>query len=129
MPFAVVLYGRRTVVRMHRRLVELLDGERELVIARELTAVRKRARMHARRSGRLIDADPNRRRGEFVLAIGPPPPRADPALDQAQRVLTLLLADVPLKQAVRLCADITGVKRNVLYRQALALKAAQDDAP
>jgi len=45
----------------------------------------------------------------------------------AQRVLVLLLAELPLKQAVKLCAEITGVKRNRLYERALKMKSAQDD--
>ena len=38
------------------------------------------------------------------------------------RVLTLLLAELPLKTAVKLAAEITGASRNVLYDAALALK-------
>ncbi|MCW5620841.1 MAG: 16S rRNA (cytidine(1402)-2'-O)-methyltransferase [Burkholderiales bacterium] len=131
LPFAVVLYEAPHRLReCIDDLAELLGGERELVIARELTKLFESVHVcMLGEAGDWIDADPNRRRGEFVLVIGPPPPCADPALDEAQRVLTLLLAEVPLKQAVRLCADITGVKRNLLYRQALALKSAQDDAP
>jgi 16S rRNA (cytidine1402-2'-O)-methyltransferase len=37
-------------------------------------------------------------------------------------VLTLLLAELPLKTAVRLAADITGAPRNALYDKALSLK-------
>jgi 16S rRNA (cytidine1402-2'-O)-methyltransferase len=32
------------------------------------------------------------------------------------------LADLPLKQAVKLAVDITGVKKNVLYDFALSIK-------
>ena len=44
------------------------------------------------------------------------------------RTLDLLLAELPTKTAVRLCADITGQPRNALYQAALARKAAQADA-
>jgi 16S rRNA (cytidine1402-2'-O)-methyltransferase len=48
---------------------------------------------------------------------------------EALRVLRLLLAELPLKTAARLCADITGGSKNALYQQALALRqdaAGQD---
>jgi len=37
-------------------------------------------------------------------------------------VLALLLAELPLKQAVKLAAQISGIGRNTLYQRALALK-------
>ena len=37
-------------------------------------------------------------------------------------VLRLLLAELPLKTAVKLAADITGAPRNALYDTALKLK-------
>ena len=50
-----------------------------------------------------------------------PPPTGDDA--EAERVLRLLLAELPLKTAVRLAAEISGAPRNALYEQALALKS------
>ena len=41
---------------------------------------------------------------------------------QGQRVLQLLLAELPLKTAVKLAAEITGGSKNELYETALALK-------
>ena len=41
---------------------------------------------------------------------------------EAQRVLALLLAELPLKQAVKLAAEISGEKKNALYELALQLK-------
>ena len=47
-----------------------------------------------------------------------------PAGDDGHRVLQLLLAELPLKTAVKLAADITGAPRNELYEAALQLKNA-----
>jgi 16S rRNA (cytidine1402-2'-O)-methyltransferase len=44
---------------------------------------------------------------------------------ESLRTLDLLLAELPVKTAVRLCADITRQPRNALYQAALARKAAQ----
>jgi 16S rRNA (cytidine1402-2'-O)-methyltransferase len=45
-----------------------------------------------------------------------------------QRVLKLLLAELPLKTAVKLAAEITGSSKNTLYDAALALKKSADGA-
>jgi 16S rRNA (cytidine1402-2'-O)-methyltransferase len=46
------------------------------------------------------------------------------APEVGHRVLQLLLAELPLKTAVKLAADISGAPRNELYEAALALKKA-----
>ena len=46
--------------------------------------------------------------------------------DQAEPLLRALLAELPVKSAVRLAADLTGASRNDLYDQALAIKRAMD---
>ena len=42
--------------------------------------------------------------------------------EDGTRVLQLLLAELPLKTAVKVAAEITGVGRNELYDTALKLK-------
>ena len=42
--------------------------------------------------------------------------------DDAERTLKALLAELPLKQAVKLAVEITGAKKNDLYERALELK-------
>ena len=71
--------------------------------------------------------DSNQRKGEFVVVLQGAPVRGDEDAeqDELQRILRLLLAELPLKQAVALAADITGAKRNLLY--ALALKLNLND--
>ena len=63
-------------------------------------------------------------KGEFVVLLHPAPvPEDDSA---SLRVLQLLLAELPLKTAVRLAADISGAPRNALYETALALRKAAE---
>lgn len=106
-------------------LVALLSGEREIVIARELTKLFEEiARLPLHALPAWLAAHPNRTRGEFVLMLAPPPPIT--GLNSAdERVLRLLLEAVPVKTAARLASDITGQPRNALYQRALELKGEQ----
>ena len=55
-----------------------------------------------------------------------PAPRALPK-DDGLRVLQLLIAELPLKTAVKLAAEITGAPRNDLYDAALKLKSKGEE--
>ena len=121
-PCALVFYEAP-----HRVLETVADlaavlGERTLVIARELTKL-----FESIHSGPLTAAlawlkeDPNRQRGEFVLLVSGAPAGGDDG--EGERVLKLLLAEgLPVKQAAKLAAAITGAAKNALYERALALK-------
>ena len=104
-------------------LATLLEPSRTLVIARELTKLFEQiASMPLPEGPAWLAADDNRRRGEFVLVVSGPPPRE--GLDaETERVLRALLAELPVKQAAKLAAEITGAAKNDLYQRALQLKA------
>jgi len=96
-------------------------GTRAITIGRELTKqFEEIATVAASDFPAWLHGEPNRSRGEFVLVLHPALVTAEPGNEQ--RVLKLLLAELPLKTAVKLAADITGASRNVLYDAALALK-------
>lgn len=96
-------------------------GERQLTIGRELTKqFEEIATVSAEAFPAWLAQDANRLRGEFVLVLHPAPAAAQAGPDT--RVLKLLLAQLPLKTAVKLAADITGEPRNALYELALGLK-------
>jgi 16S rRNA (cytidine1402-2'-O)-methyltransferase len=103
-------------------LVELLEPQRDIVIARELTKLFEQIeRMPLAEAPAWLAADPNHLRGEFVLVVSAPPRRE--GLDAGtERVLAALLDELPLKQAARLAAQITGQPKNALYARALELK-------
>jgi 16S rRNA (cytidine1402-2'-O)-methyltransferase len=71
----------------------------------------------------VVKADPNQRRGEFVLIVqGAGELTLEPQEEELQRIIKILIAELPLKQAVALAAKITHAKRNHIYD--LALKAS-----
>ena len=108
-------------------LAAILGGEREIVIARELTKLFEA--IHGCRldqAGAWLAADANRQRGEFVLIVSGAQAEAQEGLSaEAERVLRLLLAELPLKQSAALAAAITGARKNELYARALALRGTQ----
>ncbi|HVE53834.1 MAG TPA: 16S rRNA (cytidine(1402)-2'-O)-methyltransferase [Ramlibacter sp.] len=96
-------------------------GAREVTVGREITKqFEEIATLHCEALPAWLQASAQRSRGEFALvlhAVDVPPDD-----DRATRVLELLLAELPVKTAVKLAAEITGAPRNALYEQALARK-------
>ncbi len=114
----------------HRVLACLTDmqavlGEtRFAVFARELTK-----RYETIQSGtfteliQFVANDPNQQRGEIVLVVAGQRETAIASnLADNTHLLTTLLAELPLKKAVELAADISGCRKNELYDLALKLK-------
>lgn len=119
-PRAVVLLEAPHRIEALARSLACL-GPRPVTVAREITKqFEEIATMPAQDVGAWLAAQSSRTRGEFVLVVHPAPPSEAPVQDL--RVLKILLAELPLKTAVQLCADITGEPRKVLYAAALALK-------
>lgn len=104
-----------------RDMQQVLGSQRRGLLARELTKTFET--LHAAPLDELVAwvaADADQQRGECVLVVeGAPEPEADEVSAQALRVLDLLLAELPVKRAARLAADITGVRKNLLYQVAL----------
>ena len=98
---------------------------RRVTLARELTKqFEEVATLEARAVPAWIAADANRSRGEFVLVLHAMAAEETTAVldSAAERTLTLLLAELPLKQAVSLASAISGAPRNALYERALTLR-------
>ena len=124
---------QRTVVfyESGRRIVDTLadlagafGGDRPAVIARELTKLHETVLSSTLQGlNQRLNGDDEQRRGEFVLLVrGAASGEIDEQEVEAERVLTILMAELPLKQAAGLAARITGAKRNQLYQRALALR-------
>jgi 16S rRNA (cytidine1402-2'-O)-methyltransferase len=112
-------------------LAELLP-ERAVCLARELTKLHEQSVvMNAAALPAWLAADANRSRGEFVLVIGGCPDTTADNGAEAERVLRILLQEMPASSAARVAAQITGERKKVLYERALALSqdATGDDSP
>ncbi len=100
-----------------------LLGPRRVTVGRELTKqFEEIATLPCADFSTWLAASPLRSKGEFALVLHP---QTAVAVDDSLRVLQLLMAELPLKTAVKLASDITGVARNGLYETALREKAAE----
>jgi len=102
----------------------VLGGERRVTFARELTKTFETIySCNLSDAVAWLEADTNQQRGEFVLLIEAVALKdAEEMPEETVRILKLLLAELPLKQAVKLATEITHEKKNVLYEFALQLK-------
>lgn len=96
-------------------------GARELTVGREITKqFEEIATLRCDAFAGWLQASAQRSRGEYALVLHAVPAREDDG--DALRVLRLLLAELPVKTAVKLAAEITGASRNELYDAALKMK-------
>jgi 16S rRNA (cytidine1402-2'-O)-methyltransferase len=127
LPYTLVFYeAPHRIMECVQDLHAVLGDARGITFARELTKMFES--IHSCKLGEALDwlaADPNRQRGEFVVLVEGAAAQPAGALSaDAQRVLHTLLEELPLKQAVKLAAQISGAKKNDLY--ALALEAQKN---
>jgi 16S rRNA (cytidine1402-2'-O)-methyltransferase len=107
-------------------LARALDRKRTLTIARELTKTFETiASMPLADASTWIAADPNRTRGEFVLIVDAPRSETESSAltPQSERLLAVLLDELPPARAARVAAAATGLARDARYARALALQA------
>jgi 16S rRNA (cytidine1402-2'-O)-methyltransferase len=111
-------------------LAAVLGPARPAGIARELT---KRFEQVYRGTLAELAArshdDANMSRGELVLVVGGAPAETDAAAASraALHTLELLLQELPVSQAARLAAQLTGRSRKELYEHALSLVPGTSD--
>lgn len=124
LPHTLVFYeAPHRVLECIADLQAVYGPERRLTIARELTKLYET--IHVCQLGEAADwfaADSNRLRGEFVLLVSGAEPATDETLVEGERVLQLLLEELPLRSAAKLAAAITGARRNDLYERGLVAR-------
>nr|WP_282571358.1 16S rRNA (cytidine(1402)-2'-O)-methyltransferase [Methylonatrum kenyense] len=105
-------------------LADLFGAERSATLTRELSKTFETVRRGT--LGELLDwlsADPQQRKGEFVLVVaGAPGPAESSGLAvQCDDLLQALLAELPASRAAALAARLTGEPKRTLYARAVEL--------
>ena len=103
-------------------IVSVLGGERQVVLARELT---KKFETVLSASATEIEqrllADDDQCRGEFVVLIAGQA-QSSAATDELDSMLTVLIEELPVRQAAQIASRLTGCKKNEAYARALEIK-------
>ncbi|KPZ15205.1 16S rRNA (cytidine(1402)-2'-O)-methyltransferase [Pseudomonas syringae group genomosp. 3] len=103
--------------------MELVFGaDRHALLAREITKTFETLKgLPLGELRAFVEADSNQQRGECVVLVAgwTQPEDEDVIGTEARRILDLLLEEMPLKRAAALAAEITGVRKNLLYQVAL----------
>ena len=123
----VLLESSHRIYRLMEQLVEIMPDKR-IVVAKELTKTHENfLNGQALDILKLFDDDPALTKGEFVVLIDNPRDKEKTDLADADiEMLELLLAELSLKKAVKLCSQLTGKKKNDLYQAALELSKSVD---
>jgi 16S rRNA (cytidine1402-2'-O)-methyltransferase len=109
-----------------RDIGEVLGSDREIVLGREITKT-----FETFYSGSVaevlaeLERDPHGSRGEFVVMVRgamAQPGNSKEATMDVDRVLRVLLAELPVKKVAKMAAELTGLSKNELYQRALELK-------
>jgi 16S rRNA (cytidine1402-2'-O)-methyltransferase len=109
-----------------RDIADVLGSDREIVLGREITKT-----FETFYSGSVADVlaelerDPHGNRGEFVVMVRGAAAQAgseEDATMDVDRMLRVLLAELPVKKVAKMASELTGLSKNELYQRALALK-------
>jgi len=110
--------------RLEDSLPALADvlGDRQAVVARELTKLHEEIRRGSLRELAAHYAKAGAPKGEATLLVAPPDAAAAPDRARIDAALKAALAFMPVKAAAEMIADLTDGSRKALYARALELK-------
>lgn len=110
------------IINTLKDMQEVFGSDRRATFARELTKTFETIkRMTLSDLTSWVEGDENQRKGEIVLVVeGAEAVAEDTA--QIDYYLSVLLADLPVKQSVKLVVKLTGKHKNDVYKRALELK-------
>ena len=105
-------------------MIKVIGPSRKIVLARELTKTYETFISGTLESVlEIIEKDLNQQKGEIVIVLaGADSSEEKIETQDSKRILSVLLEELPLKQAVSLGSKITGIQKNIFYKLALDLK-------
>ena len=101
----------------------VFGAEREAVLARELTKTYETIKKDSL-SGLVtfLTTDTVQQKGEFVLLVsGKQVDKNAEITEEAKKILAILSSELPLTQAAKIAAKMTGLKKSILYDFMLSL--------
>jgi 16S rRNA (cytidine1402-2'-O)-methyltransferase len=104
-------------------MVTIFGEERRVCLARELTKLHET--INTKPLAELlgwVSNDPNQQRGECVLLVEGAKQHQDASEVEVNRVLNLLLKELPVKKAAAITSALLGVSKNNAYEMALKLQ-------
>ena len=119
---AVFYEAPRRILNTMEKVAQILP-EHDVTLCREMTKTFESFyRLKAKDAPAFLEADPDRTKGEFVVAIGALKEDQGAISPQIVDALKTLVQTTPVKVACNVVANLTGLKKNDLYNLALELK-------
>lgn len=123
-PVTVVFYEAPHRVRAAlRAMVDVFGGEREAVLAREVTKLYETIRRGPLSElEQFVSVDSNQQKGEIVLLVSGVSADERSLDADTQALLERLAEELPAKRAAAVVAELTGLRKKELYDHLLARK-------
>ena len=119
---AVFYEAPRRILNTMEKVAQILP-EHDVTLCREMTKTFESFyRLKAKDTPAFLEADPDRTKGEFVVAIGALKEDQGAISPQIVDALKTLVQTTPVKVACNVVSNLTGLKKNDLYNLALELK-------
>lgn len=121
-PTLILYESSHRIVASVKDMQLVFGGGRRVVMAREISKTFET--IHSSTLAELpewIEADQNQQKGEFVIVVEGKVEKADLMSVELEQVLRVLLEELSVKQASKLAAKITGIKKNIVYKLALEI--------
>jgi 16S rRNA (cytidine1402-2'-O)-methyltransferase len=126
-PYTQIYYeSSHRIVHSIATMLDIFGADKKVVLARELTKLYEQFFY-----GTLADLqqwlldDKMHQKGEFVIMLAATKTENkdnDKINSNVEQILTILIDELPLKQATKIAAKLTGISKNTLYKQGLKLQ-------